>query len=89
MLDQGCAHTPRATFLGFLEHFIKKMALPSREAWNPLVSLLAFSAPLQRRVPPQILHIPMLQNLQNGPFKARAKRYSKPTHKNTGKPTLC
>lgn len=30
----------------------------------------------------------MFQNLQNGPFKAGAKRYSKPSHKNTGKPAL-
>lgn len=52
---------------------------------NPPVSRPTSQLPGKQRVPPQILHIPLLQNLQNGPFKAQAKRYSKRTHKNTGK----
>lgn len=40
------------------------------------------------RVPPQILHIPLLANLQNGLFKAQAKRYKQLSHENTGQRRL-
>lgn len=66
---------------GFLDHFCRKTPPKNLE----LPGLTFQPPPLQQRVPPQIPHIPLLQNLQNGPFKASAKRYSKRTDKNTGK----
>lgn len=68
-----------------LEHFITKTGLPTQRALRTPWSHAQPLNSLASRVPPQILHIPLFQNLQNGPFKAQAKRYSKRTHKNTGK----
>lgn len=72
-------------------------SVPSRAPWpscsiaagrgcapSPECLELPGLTPVQQTVPPLIHHIPLLPSLQNGPFKAQAKRYSRPTHSNTG-----